>query len=723
MKKKLFLLMATLMALGQGAFAYDFSAVAPSGDTLYYTIIDSVNHYVKTTYPNDVELPENGGGTRNLQTLWGPHSYPSGSLVIPDSVSYNGIKYIVKAIGGSSFRGCPLTSVSMPNTIDSIGKDAFASCSYLADVSVSNSLRDIGVGAFGGCSIGEFICPPSLKIIREKAFQYANITSITLNDSLETIDAAAFTYTPLLTLYIPASVRNINRAICNGTTLSCIVVDPNNPYFDSRDNCNAIINYMGVLMQGCKNTIIPEGTTDIYNSAFEGCNLGTVVLPSSVRRINFTWTHINRIVISSPYLSINTSLNCDTLQFIIEEPPIPLAEPIDGWNGLNKYVIVPCNSLAAYQADPYWSRFTNMHELGVPDIVVNADENGTATILNAPSCGHDTAIVGATATEEHYHFSHWSDGSTQNPYTVALNGNTTLTAYFALDNMTVTAIPANPYKGMVLGGGQVPYGDTTTLTAVPMGNNIFLSWDNGVAANPYTLSVTSDTTVRALFTLPDTIFFYDTVNHYLHDTTFVHDYVHDTMIQYVNWYIHDTAYVQDYVHDTVIQYMNHYMHDTLYVHDYVHDTTIQYVNQYVHDTAFVNQYVHDTVMMSALMYDTTIVNIYQYDTSIYNTYHFDTLIINNQYYDTVFVHVHDTVYITVEGIGGVDAINAKVYSSQGQIVVEGADGNSVTMYDVTGRILATRQDNYMPLRFDAPVSGTYLIKIGNYPARRVVVVR
>ena len=358
----------------------------------------------------------------------------------------------------------------------------------------------------------------------------------------------------------------------------------------------------------------------------------------------------------------------------------------------------------------------------MPQITLNAD-HGIAEVVTQPTCGHDTAIVGATATEEHYHFSHWSDGSTQNPYTVALNGNTTLTAYFALDNMTVTAIPANPYKGMVLGGGQVPYGDTATLTAVPMGNNIFLSWDNGVAANPYTLSVISDTTVRALFTLPDTILFIDTVNHYLHDTTFVHDYVHDTMIQYVNWYIHDTAYVHDYVHDTVIQYMNHYMHDTLYVHDYVHDTTMQYVNQYVHDTAFVNQYVHDTVMMSALMYDTTIVNIYQFDTSIYNTYHFDTLIVNNQYYDTVFVHVHDTVYITVEGIGGVEAINAKVYSSQGQIVVEGAEGNSVTMYDVTGRMLATRQDNYMPLCFDAPVSGTYLIKIGNYPARRVVVVR
>lgn len=56
-------------------------------------------------------------------------------------------------------------------------------------------------------------------------------------------------------------------------------------------------------------------------------------------------------------------------------------------------------------------------------------------------------------------------------------------------------------------------------------------------------------------------------------------------------------------------------------------------------------------------------------------------------------------------------------------MVEGANGNSVTFYDVNGRMLATKRDDYSPLRFDAPASGTYMIKIGNYPARKVAVVR
>jgi len=47
----------------------------------------------------------------------------------------------------------------------------------------------------------------------------------------------------------------------------------------------------------------------------------------------------------------------------------------------------------------------------------------------------------------------------------------------------------------------------------------------------------------------------------------------------------------------------------------------------------------------------------------------------------------------------------------------------VTLYDVTGRVLAAKQDDYAPMRFDAPATGTYMIKIGAYPARKVVVIR
>ena len=98
-----------------------------------------------------------------------------------------------------------------------------------------------------------------------------------------------------------------------------------------------------------------------------------------------------------------------------------------------------------------------------------------------------------------------------------------------------------------------------------------------------------------------------------------------------------------------------------------------------------------------------------------------TLIVYVPIHDTIIIH--DTIYITQEGIGGTDALNAKVYSSRGQIVVEGADGNTVTFFDLSGRVLATKQDYGTAIRFDIPASGTYMIKIGNHTARKVVVIR
>ena len=76
------------------------------------------------------------------------------------------------------------------------------------------------------------------------------------------------------------------------------------------------------------------------------------------------------------------------------------------------------------------------------------------------------------------------------------------------------------------------------------------------------------------------------------------------------------------------------------------------------------------------------------------------------------------------GVNEVETVNAKIYTRNGQIVVEGADGNRVWLYDMNGRVLAIREDVHWgtPLQFDVPSSGTYMIKIGNHPARKVVVI-
>ena len=106
-----------------------------------------------------------------------------------------------------------------------------------------------------------------------------------------------------------------------------------------------------------------------------------------------------------------------------------------------------------------------------------------------------------------------------------------------------------------------------------------------------------------------------------------------------------------------------------------------------------------------------------------------------------YIHdtVHDTIYIhdtIVVGVDEVDTINAKIYTSHGQIVVESGDGmplGEVYVFDMMGRMThssvshpAASSPNlgeHPRYQFDVPASGTYLVKIGNHPARKVVVIR
>ena len=93
----------------------------------------------------------------------------------------------------------------------------------------------------------------------------------------------------------------------------------------------------------------------------------------------------------------------------------------------------------------------------------------------------------------------------------------------------------------------------------------------------------------------------------------------------------------------------------------------------------------------------------------------------------VVMNTHLLVYFTSgngedDGVEKTEEKGVKRYQWNGQIVVEGAESNMATLYGAVGRVLATKRDNYSLLRFDVPAVGTYLIRIGNTPARRVVVV-
>ena len=124
---------------------------------------------------------------------------------------------------------------------------------------------EIKTGAFGNCHrIKNIIFPNTLKKISYNCIpEYAcDISSI----------------------YIPKSVEFIGRNFGGCKDLSSIIVDPENKYYDSRDNCNAIIETStNKLVFGCYTTTIPNSITSIGPSAFYSCSkLKTIYIPNSV---------------------------------------------------------------------------------------------------------------------------------------------------------------------------------------------------------------------------------------------------------------------------------------------------------------------------------------------------------------------------------------------------------------------------------------------------------
>ena len=188
-----------------------------------------------------------------------------------DITSFDELQYFtgLTKITSQEFSGCQyLTSIILPAQVKSIGGSAFQGCTALTAIDIPAAVTSIDSYAFNGCIY---------------------LADLTLNEGLTTIgDYAFYSCKSLGSLSIPASVTSISAsAFRTCPSLTTITVDASNDKYDSREDCNAIIeSSTNTLLLGTASTVIPTTVTAIGTNAFYGnYSLTSIVIPEGVKTI------------------------------------------------------------------------------------------------------------------------------------------------------------------------------------------------------------------------------------------------------------------------------------------------------------------------------------------------------------------------------------------------------------------------------------------------------
>ena len=440
------LAMAIMLCVELPTLAHDFEVGG-----IYYNYLDKSAKTVAVTYKGSYYDSYSDEYT--------------GSVTIPSSVTYSGTTYSVTEIGYGAFSGCSgLTSITIPNSVTSIGNDAFygtgwynnqpngilyldncclgykgdnptgslslkegtrligayafENCTGLTSITIPNSVTTIGAYAFEYCSgLTSITISNSVTEIGEYAFyNCTDLTEVTIPNSVTTIGNSAFyDCTGLISVTIPNSVTSIGDGAfweCSG--LTSIVVEEGSPKYDSRDNCNAIVETStNTLILGCKNSTIPNSVTSIGSYAFYDCTGLTEVNISDLsawckidfsdyaanpllyaNKLKLNGTEIKDLVISNDITEIKdyafyrcsglisviipnsvTSIgeyafDCNNLRIVksLSNTPQQCDDYAFGKNPA-ALLMVPKGSMMSYMLADGWRHFTKIQEFEVEDAV------------------------------------------------------------------------------------------------------------------------------------------------------------------------------------------------------------------------------------------------------------------------------------------------------------------------------------------------------------------
>ena len=335
-----------------------------------------------------------------------------------------------------------LVRVVLPNNLTSIGDNVFSGCSSLTSFAIPESVTSIGSSAFKDCSsLTSLIIPESVTSIGNSAFSGCySLTSLIIPENVTSIGSSAFKDCSSLTsLIIPESVTSIGNSAFSG--------------------CYSLTSIT-----------IPNSVTSIGNYAFSGCSsLTTVTIPNSVTSIGYRAFYDCDDLISITCLGITPPNASD------------LGTPTSTCT-----LTVPHSAYNAYLRHAYWGQFLNINTGYLVTLQANNNQWGEVT-----GAGIYTQEATITATpNEGYTFLRWSDGNTDNPRTIQVTSDTTLTAEFAIEGGCLVIFV--DWDGTVLSSVSVVSGDAATAPADPIREGYtFIGWDKDFSAVTDHMTVTA----------------------------------------------------------------------------------------------------------------------------------------------------------------------------------------------------------------------------------------
>ena len=494
--KKIFLLGMFIM---MSVFTY---AETVKIDGVYYNLVSKIKE-AEVTHGNYLE----GGNDSQYQ----------GDIIIPESVVYNNIEYVVTSIGDAAFRTWDknkITSIKLPNTIKKIGAAAFSACDIISSLEIPASVEEIGENAFSGCSLLKTInLPEKLNTIQRYTFENCiNLQAINIPERIATIEMYAFSgCSSLKEILFPNGVSVIGKGVMsNCTNLEYVelphgIDEISDNMFSSCSNLKYISIPTSVKTIGegafyyCSNLEsidLPQNLLSIEEAAFLGCSsISNLTIPETVTTIKarsfVECKNLKTIVIGKKISKIEdlAFADCVSIENVYcYNKDIPNTSTNVFENSLIEFASlhVPTSSLSKYKITEPWKDFGTIIKIDIPEHIltymIDGDLYKSYIIEEGESITPESA-----PTKEGYTFSGWSDiPETMPDHNVTITGSFTVNKY-----KLIYKVDGADYKTY-----ELEYGATIIPEAVPAKEGYTF---NGWSEIPETMPA-HDVTVTGTFT-------------------------------------------------------------------------------------------------------------------------------------------------------------------------------------------------------------------------------